>query len=234
MILQIQSSNRINIKMNEINVQPISSDPRFQKVLNDSGITLESLSSSSLPHDPITWYSRNGNGTFSHDEKKTMIDMKANGKSYGDIAKAVGSSADAVWKHLKYTESTQITKRGPWSEEESKSLLEHVHGNTLDNGIYETIAIKLGRSAKGCRERYNILQATSRPWSIDEDSIITKETSLGNYSWSKIAQKLSAGRTDQQVKRRKSTLDKQVKKARKMSTKNAAIAEKKAVKAMKK
>ncbi|XP_019181998.1 PREDICTED: transcription factor MYB39-like [Ipomoea nil] len=100
-------------------------------------------------------------------------------------------------------ESSAELKKGPWSTEEDKKLADYIHENGIGNWQLVPKRAGLNRCGKSCRLRWtNYLRPDIKRGSFseaEENMIIQLHKQLGNR-WSKIAAKLPAGRTDNEVK----------------------------------
>lgn len=94
--------------------------------------------------------------------------------------------------------------KGPWSVEQDRKLLEWINseGSKHWNQCAEFVG---GRTGKQCRERwFNTLnpQIKKGEWSPEEDFIIFETYRTFGSQWTKIAKKLSNGRTENSIKNR--------------------------------
>ena len=96
-----------------------------------------------------------------------------------------------------------VGRRGAWTEDEDRSLVEAVHrGGT---GNWNAIAAVVGRNQKRCRERwFNHLDTTMRKgeWTEEEDRIIDEAVARIGHKWVDIVKLLPPGRSGEAVKNR--------------------------------
>ena len=96
-----------------------------------------------------------------------------------------------------------VGRRGAWTEDEDRILMEAVHrGGT---GNWNAIAAVVGRNQKRCRERwFNHLDTTMRKgeWTEEEDRIIDEAVARIGHKWVDIVKLLPPGRSGEAVKNR--------------------------------
>ena len=147
------------------------------------------------------WGKRTKKIKWKQEEAQLLIDLvKKYGEKWTRIEEKIKTKS-AKQCMQKYKNMVKVERKGNWTEEEDKLLLEwvRVHG---PNKWTECSRRIVGRCGKQCRERWmNTLdpQVKRGNWEQGEQSVIFEQMKINWSSWALISKELP-GRTENSIK----------------------------------